>query len=131
MRGVNAEPKELNNTKVNHSVILLSDSGSIFNHNCFPELYRLTKKKVEYTPKFQRKTEVMAEDTSRRRMLEPVGMAPLHKSPSQHLMRPTHAALLMQCLVTRPQYNEKNIQLVSTISMLQKNISFDSERQSI
>lgn len=68
MREVNAEPKELNNTKVDHTIILLSN----FSHNCFPELYRLTKKKVEYSPEFQRKTEVMAEDSSRSSTLEPI-----------------------------------------------------------
>lgn len=44
----------------------------------------------------------MADDTSSRRTLEPVVMAPLHKSPSQHFMGLTHAELMTQVLTMAP-----------------------------
>jgi len=42
----------------------------------------------------------MAEDTSRRTTLGPVGVALLHKSPSQHFMAPTHTKRVWQPLLT-------------------------------
>lgn len=44
---------------------------------------------------------MMAEDTSRRRTLGLVGMALLHKFPSQQAMAPPHAMLVWQPLVTK------------------------------
>lgn len=44
----------------------------------------------------------MAEDTSRRMTLGPVGMALLHKSFSQQAMGLIHATLLRQLLVIKP-----------------------------
>lgn len=51
-------------------------------------------------PEPQRKTVMMAEVTSRRMTLGPVGTALLHKSPSQQSMAPPHAMLVWQPLVT-------------------------------
>lgn len=48
----------------------------------------------------QRKCMMMAEDTSRRMTLGTLGMALLHKFPSQQAMAPPHATLDWQPLVT-------------------------------
>lgn len=45
---------------------------------------------------------IMAEDTSRSIALGPVGIALLHKFPSQQLIGLTHETLYMQLLVTVP-----------------------------
>ena len=52
------------------------------------------EKKIKCSPELQRKSEVMAEDTSRRSTLEPAVMAPLHKSVEQQLAALKHAALV-------------------------------------
>lgn len=45
---------------------------------------------------------MIAEESSRSRMLEPVGMAPLHRSPSQHSIGFIHALLTKQFLRVTP-----------------------------
>lgn len=55
----------------------------------------------------QRNSVAMAEDTSGRRRLEPAGLAPLHRFPSQHSMGLTHAMLVWQPFVTA-LYPEKH-----------------------
>lgn len=48
----------------------------------------------------QRNSLAMAEDTSRRRRLEPAWLALLHRFPSQRSMELTHAMLVWQPFVT-------------------------------
>jgi len=50
---------------------------------------------------------MIAEDTSKRMTLGPVGMALLHKSPSQQFRGPTHRALFWQPLVMRPVRHDR------------------------
>lgn len=69
--------------------------------------------KLNFFSKPQRKTEVIAADTSRSRALEPVDTAVLHKSPVQHFMGWIHALLSMQLLVTKPVERHKCDSLVS------------------
>ena len=71
------------------------------------ELYKQGKKEDTWSQAVaaaepQRKTVTMAEDTSRRRTLEPVGVALLHRSVSQHFTGLTHPFLATQLLVTTP-----------------------------
>lgn len=58
--------------------------------------------KVTCTQTFQRKKAKMEEESRRSRMLEPVGMAPLHRSPSQHSIGSLHALLAKQLLARAP-----------------------------
>lgn len=69
--------------------------------------YKLGKTEDKYSsagaaPEPQRKSVMMPEDTSRSRTLDPVGVALLHKSVSQHFMGLTQRALSMQLLATAP-----------------------------